>query len=190
VCASTAWERQSGTLPLLVAAPASPMLTFAARSLFWLASGVVTASVSLFLLAPVFGVALPWPRAWLAVPLIATIGVATYCFALVLAGLALSFVELRNVMGNLAQHTLMVLCGVQVPASFWPHWLEVCSSLLPLRHGLVGLRGLLAGEPLTRVGTAVGLELVVGLGWLAVATLTFRRLAQAGRRDGSIEFGG
>jgi ABC-2 type transport system permease protein len=34
-----------------------------------------------------------------------------------------------------------------------------------------------------------GLELVVGLGWLALALVTFDRLAESGRKDGSIEFG-
>lgn len=33
------------------------------------------------------------------------------------------------------------------------------------------------------------LEAAVGLGWLLVAALTLRRLAESGRRDGSIEFG-
>lgn len=34
-----------------------------------------------------------------------------------------------------------------------------------------------------------GPEAAVGLGWLLVAALTFRRLAESGRRDVSIEFG-
>ncbi len=70
VCASTTWERRAGTLPLLVAAPVSPLLVFAGRSTFWLVSGTASASISLFVLAPVFGVPLPMPRALLAVPLI------------------------------------------------------------------------------------------------------------------------
>jgi len=35
----------------------------------------------------------------------------------------------------------------------------------------------------------VGFEVLVGLGWFLVAALTFRVLAERGRRDGSIEFG-
>ena len=38
-----------------------------------------------------------------------------------------------------------------------------------------------------RVLTSAGLEAVLGAGWLAVAFLTFDRLAERGRANGSIE---
>jgi hypothetical protein len=34
-----------------------------------------------------------------------------------------------------------------------------------------------------------GLEIAVGVGWLLIAAFAFRRLAEGGRRTGSIEFG-
>jgi ABC-2 type transport system permease protein len=189
VCASTTWERRAGTLPLLVAAPASPLLVFAGRSTFWMASGTSTASIALFALAPLFGVPLPWPRALFAVPLIAAVSAATYCFALFVAGFVLRAMETRNVAGNLAHLSLMVLCGVQVPVTFWPGWVQAVAGVLPVNHGLAGLRTLLAGGPWPDVGRGLALELLVGLGWLVVAAVTFRRFAEHGRRDGSIEFG-
>jgi ABC-2 type transport system permease protein len=189
VTASTTWERRGGTLPLLVAAPAGPLLAFGARSLFWPASGTATASISLFALAPLFGVPLPMPRALLAVPVIALVALATYTFALTLSGYVLRVAEARNVVGNVAHLSLMALCGVQVPATFWPDWVQAVAGFLPVRHGLDGVRTLLSGGPLGTVLRDAGLEVAVGLGWLAVAALTFRRFAESGRRDGSIEFG-
>jgi ABC-2 type transport system permease protein len=189
VTASTTWERRSGTLPLLVAAPAGPLLAFGARSLFWPASGTVTASISLFALAPLFGVPVPLPAGLFAVPLIALVALSTYAFALTLSGYVLRAMEARNVVGNVAHLSLMALCGVQVPATFWPGWVQAVSGFLPVRHGLDGVRTLLAGGPLSAVGRDALLEAAVGLGWLAVAALTFRRFAEHGRRDGSIEFG-
>jgi ABC-2 type transport system permease protein len=189
VCASTTWERRAGTLPLLIAAPVGPLLVFAGRSTFWLASGTATASVALFALAPLFGVGLPWPRALLAVPLIAAVAVATYCFALVLAGFVLRAMETRNVVGNVAHLSIMLLCGVQVPVTFWPAWVQAIASVLPLNHGLAALRALLANGSWVTVGREFALELAVAAGWLLVAALTFHRFAEHGRRDGSIEFG-
>ena len=66
---------------------------------------------------------------------------------------------------------------------------QAIASVLPVRHGLDGIRTLLSGGPLGTVARDAALEVAVGLGWLAVAALTFRRFAESGRRDGSIEFG-
>lgn len=189
VTASTTWERRSGTLPLLVAAPAGPLLAFGARSLFWPVSGTLTASISLFALAPLFGVPVPMPAGLLAVPLIALVALSTYTFALTLSGYVLRAMEARNVVGNVAHLSLMALCGVQVPVVFWPGWVQAVAGLLPVRHGLLGVRALLDGAPAGTVLRHAALEAAVGLGWLLAAALTFRRLAESGRRDGSIEFG-
>jgi ABC-2 type transport system permease protein len=189
VVASTSWERRAGTLPLLIASPTTPLLVFAFRSVQWLASGLATATGSLFLLAPLFGVHLPVPSALVVVPLIALVAVSTYGFALVLAGLALRAMNLRNVVGNLAQLSLMALCGVQVPVTFWPGWVQAVTSVLPLRHGLAAIRAVLDASPPEAVLRLAALEAAVGAGWFLVAALVFRRLAEHGRRNGSIEYG-
>jgi ABC-2 type transport system permease protein len=65
----------------------------------------------------------------------------------------------------------------------WP-----TAHVLPLTHGLAAIRDLLAGEQLAPILANAGLELAVGAGWLLLALASFNRLAEAGRRDGSIEF--
>lgn len=50
------------------------------------------------------------------------------------------------------------------------------------------VRGVLGNAPAATVFRDIGLEVLVGAGWLALALLTFQRLADAGRRDGSIVF--
>ena len=189
VTASTAWERWSGTLPLLVASPADPLLAFAGRSLFWLGTGTCTASVSLFALAPLFGVSLPFPAALLTVPLITLTGTSTYCFALVLGGLVLRATEARNLVGNVAHLSIMAICGVQVPVGFWPAPVRMVADVLPVTHGLAALRILLDGGAAGDVVTGAALECAVAAGWFALAAVTFRWFAERGRRDGSIEFG-
>lgn len=57
-----------------------------------------------------------------------------------------------------------------------------------MTHGLDAVRGLLDNAPATTVLGDMGLEVLVGAGWLALALLSFQRLADAGRRDGSIVF--
>lgn len=188
VVASTTWERRAGTLPLLIAAPTSPVLVFCGRSVQWLASGTASSSIALLVLAPVFGVALPMPRALLVVPLIGLISASAYCFGLVLAGLVLRAMGLRNVVGNLIWMSVALLSGAHVPTAFWPGWAQLLGNVLPAKHGLVAIRTLLDGGQLATVAGRAGIELAVAVCWLAVAALTFGHLAEQGRRDGSIEF--
>lgn len=189
IVASTTWERRSGTLPLLVAAPSDPAVVFAGRSVQWLVSGLATSLISLVLLGAVFGVPLSPARVAGEVPLVMLVSLATYCFGLTLAGLVLRAMELRNVVSNVTGLVMMSVCGVQVPTTFWPSWVQHVASVLPVTHGLAAVRGLLAGAGAGAVLRQAALEAAVGAGWLVVAVLTFRRLAERGRHDGSIEFG-
>lgn len=189
VVASTTWERRAGTLPLLVASPADPALVFCGRSLQWIASGVVTSLTSLLALGPLFGIRYGTGQALAAAGIILMVSLSSYTFCLVLAGLVLGRMGLRNIVGNLASLSLMAFCGVQVPTDYWPRWVGAAAALLPVTHGLASMRALLDGAPAGRVVPGVLLEAAVGAGWALVAVLTFRRLAERGRSDGSIEFG-
>lgn len=189
VCASSAWERQTGTLPLLIASPSHPFVIFVGRSVQWLLDGTACATVSLFVLGPVFGVDLPMPRALLTVPVIALTGVSTYCFGLFLSGFVLRRLESRNLVSGVSGLVLMLLCGVQTPTDFWPAPFQYLADALPLTHGLRAIRHLLDGAPVAAVSTQIGLELCVAAGWLLTAALTFRTLTEGGRKDGSIEYG-
>lgn len=190
VCASTSWERLAGTLPLLVASPASPFVVFAGRSVQWLLDGVTCSAISLALLAPVLGVVIPFPAVLLAIPLLVLIALSVYCFGLVLGGFALRVMQARNLVGRLGSLLLMLVTGVQVPVSFWPAPVRHVAEALPLTHGLQAVRGLLDGAAGVHVLRNAAAEGTVAVGWLIVAAVVYRRLVSTGRQDGSIEFGG
>jgi ABC-2 type transport system permease protein len=185
---STTWERRTGTLPLLVAAPTTPLLVFMGRSLNWILEGLASSIGALLITAPLFGVTLPWPRALWVAPLLLVVALSTYLMAICLGALVLRAMDLRNVVSNLALHTIFALGGVNVPTSFFPAPLEALAALLPVTHGLTAIRGLLAGAPARVILSQAALEALVGLGWLILALLAFRALTEGGRHDGSIEF--
>jgi ABC-2 type transport system permease protein len=187
---STAWERWAGTLPLLVASPTSPVVVYAGRSLAVVADALLSSLAAFFVAAPLFGIDLPWPRTVLIVPLVALIGLSSYALAIFLGGWVVRKPSMRNVTSNVTHTTIMTVAGVNVPLAFWPAAVAWAAHALPLTHGLQAIRDLLRGEPLVDLLPNVALELLVGLGWLALALLTFDRFAERGRRDGSIEFGG
>ena len=49
---------------------------------------------------------------------------------------------------------------VSVPFAFWPGWVQVVASCLPLAHGRSAIRGVLAGAPLD----AIALDVAEGSG--------------------------
>jgi ABC-2 type transport system permease protein len=186
--ASTTWERRAGTLPLLVASPASPLTVFVGRSVQWIPSGVGSSTVAFFVVAAVFGIDLPWPRALLVPPLIVVVAVSAYLFGSFLGALVLRAMDARNMVSNVAIWTMMAICGVNVPVDFWPGAVQRVASVLPVTHGLGAIRHHLDGASTAVVLQGVGLELLVGLGWFTLALLSIRRLVNHGRREGTIEY--
>ena len=83
---------------------------------------------------------------------------------------------------------MRAFCGVSVPIAFWPGFVQFVVKLLPLTHGLQAIRLLLDEASPIAIMQAAALEAAVGLGWIALAVLVMDRMANAGRKDGSIEF--
>ncbi|MCC3765346.1 ABC transporter permease [Glycomyces sp. TRM65418] len=187
--ASTTWERSSGTLSLLAAAPAGMVLVLAARSWFWIASGTVSASVALVVLAPVFGLDLGVAEALTAVVLIFATALTNYAVGLCCGSLSLRFHQLRNVFANITLLTMTAFCGVMVPTSYWPKGLQWFAELFPAAHGLRAVRLALAGADAGAVLAQVGWAFATAAGWLALASLSLWWFHADARRTGSIDFG-
>lgn len=179
-------ERAAGTLPLLAIAPTSHVPVYLGRGLHWLASGMVSSLVAWGVLPLVLGVPLPWPQALVAVPVILLVGVTSYCYGCFLSALAMRRPGLEWIILNLGYLPIMAFCGVNVPISFWPAGIRLGTEFFPVTHGLSAIRAILAGEP---AAAAIGLELLVGAGWLGVAVVAINRVVAKGRTDGSLEFG-
>lgn len=183
-------ERSTGTLPLLAASPTSHVPVYAGRGLHWLASGLVSSMTAFTLLPFVLGVPLPWPRAALALPVIAVVGVTSYCYGCVLGSAALRYSGITWLLLNLGYLQVMAFAGVNVPRSFWPAPVQAYADILPVTHGLQAVRDVLAGAPAGTVLGQVTLEILVGLGWLAVAVFSINLVVRRGIATGSLEFEG
>jgi len=189
VVATTARERASGTLPLLVASPSRLWPVFLGRSVQWIPSGVATASVALFVLGPLFGVSFMVGNGIVAFFVVVLVALTTYGYALALAALTLRYVQLRNWATNLSYTLMMMVCGVVVPLTFWPVWVQAIGQLFPLTHTLAAIRHLEDGTATAaEILTDIGLAVVTALVWYAIGCASLERLASSGRRDGSIEF--
>ncbi len=184
----TTAERANGTLSLLLASPTRPVVVFASRGLYVTADGILNGLLGLFIAGPLFGLHLPWPRILLVVPLTLLVGISAYCFSTFLAGVIIRQREITGLVVNATIVTLMTLCGVNVPVSFYPTWLAWISRCLPITNGLEAIRDVINGGSWSAVAAHTGAELLVASLWLTLALGTFGRFMRAGQRDGSLEY--
>ena len=189
VVSTTTRERYSGTLPLLVASPTRLWPVFLGRSVQWLPSGVATATVALFVVGHAFGVSFTIGDGFAAFGVLLLVAITTYGYGLALAAMVLRFMRLRNWATNLSYTVMMLVCGVMVPLTFWPAWVQWIAQIFPLTHTLEVIRLLESGSyTASAVLMHLGLSLLVALVWYAIGALLLERLAATGRRDGTIEF--
>lgn len=184
----TTAERGNGTLSLLLASPSRPVVVFAARGVYIMADGVFSALLGLFILGPAFGLHFPFPRVLLVIPLTLLVGLSTYAFSTFLAGVIIKHRETTGLIVNATYVSFMALCGVNVPVSFYPSWLEWLTRCLPLTNGLEAIRGVVTGGTWSSIAAHAGAELLVLSVWLALALATFGIFIRAGQRDGSLEY--
>ncbi|MEG8183197.1 ABC transporter permease [Nocardia terpenica] len=188
VIASSAWERQAGTLALIAASPARPTWVFVGRSLQWPISGIATSLVALFTLGPIFGAHWAVGQVAPVVCIVVLTAVTTYFWGLFLAALILNTSGLRNVVSNVAYLTMMAVCGVQVPVDYWPRWVGIAADAIPLTHLVAALRALADGDGATHIVALALRGLAVGFCWLIAADWAFRRLLSRGKVAGTIDF--
>lgn len=183
------WEQGTGTVALLVASPSSPVTIFAARGIYMVGDGVLSTVGALLVAAPLFGVELPWPRVLLVVPLTLLVGMSAYSLGIFLGGVVLRKRGIHNIIVNVTNTTLMAICGVNVPLAFYPGPIEWLANVLPLTHGLQAIREVVDGDPAATILASAGTQALVICFWLGLALFTFDRLADHGRRDGSLDYG-
>lgn len=186
--ASTTWERLSGTLGLLVAAPGALWPVLVGRSVQWLPSGIATSSIALFGLGPAFGVRWHPSTAAIGLCLVVLTALTMYPVALSVAALVLRGPRWRNVASNVSHTLVMLITGVTVPTTFWPDWVQDLALGMPLTHGLAAIRDVQeSAAGWDRAGAAAALMVGLGACWLALAAAAFTLFARMGRADGSID---
>jgi ABC-2 type transport system permease protein len=113
---------------------------------------------------------------------------SSYTFGLFLGAIVTRVPRARNILSYWMRILLLAFAGVSVPVSYWPGAVEALSNILPVTHGLAASRLLLDSGSATDIVSQAFYALVVSLAWLLLALLIIDRMANAGRRDGSIEF--
>jgi ABC-2 type transport system permease protein len=179
-------ERFFGTLAPLLASPANRLAMFLGRALPVIVNGLVV-SIFGFCVGLIF---LHFNLALSQVPALAAVLVVTVtsCTGL---GMLLGSIGLRArdvfFISNAVYWLMLLLCGVNVPLSALPGWLQGIGRAVPLTHGIAAARRIASGGSLSEVSSLVGAELRIGVLYGLVAYGLFRFFEVEARRRASLE---
>jgi ABC-2 type transport system permease protein len=179
-------ERWSQTLSPLLATPASRAAIFLGRALPVIVNAAFVCVVSfvgsaLILHVHIAGAAIP-P---LAVVIVAT-SISCTGFGMLGAGLGLRWRD-AIIAVNLADAVLLVFCGVNIPITSLPAWMQATSEFLPVTHGLRAARRVADGAALGDVTGLVLAELAIGTVYAVLGFAWIRYLEGAARRGATLE---
>lgn len=176
-------QRRLGVLELLVASPTPFWSVMLPISIAISAIGIYSLTVGLLYVRLLFGVPITihdWLAFAAAVPAtIAAIGALGYVFASALVRFRSAFM-----LGNLFEWPIWMICGLLIPVSVLPGWLQPASWLFAPTWGMDALRGatLGSGNPWADIGVCAALAAA----YLAVGSLLLRIFLTAARAKATL----
>lgn len=182
---STAWERGSGSFPLLIAAPGPLWAVLLGRSVLWMLSALVSSSIALLGLCSALGARWTPEGAALALLGLAVSALGGYAVGLAVGAWVLRARAWRNAVPNVLNGGLAMAGGVTVPSTFWPEPVQWAVQAFPLTPALAFVRGAESG---TADAGQLATALVLAVGWLVLACCALTWFVRAARRDGTVSF--
>jgi ABC-2 type transport system permease protein len=179
-------ERWTQTLAPLLATPANRMALFLGRALPHIVNGFLVSA---------FGFAMgrlllnfdPAPGTIPELALVVLLSTTTCtAFGLVVGALGLRWRDVFTI-ANPAYFLMLLFCGVNIPLSALPKWMQVIGSGMPLTHGIAAARRVANGASLTSVYGLLGKEALIGLCYFALGYVLLRVFEAEGRRRATLE---
>ena len=186
VISITGHDKWDGTLPLVLATPASRLPLFIGRAMIHILDGILSVAISFFFAAFLFGVNFAQTNV---LALTVTVFLTAFTmagFGLLIGGLCF---HLRNpmVFANIFTYALLLFCGVNFPVQNLPQIIQPISYIFPLTYGVTAARNAIAGATLFDVSLLLGQQLVVGLVSLMVGYFFFQLFERTARKTGKLE---
>ncbi len=180
------YERAFGTLSMIYASRSNRWISYWSKGMLHYPNGVLTASTSLFfgwLLLDLDLSRTNWPALVL---LFALVSFSCLSFAMFLGNFSIAFRDWFIAL-TFANGILLALTGVIVPTSELPGLLGEVGHILPLTHGLSGLRESVAGAGIGTVKDDILYELILGLSYMLAGGVLFRLVEANAKRTGTYE---
>jgi ABC-2 type transport system permease protein len=90
-------------------------------------------------------------------------------------------------MQGLANGILLILCGVIIPVSVFPVFLQEIAKLLPITNGLIAVKAAFAGTATAGVSGNILREFLTGIAYYTIAYFAFIFFEKVVKRTGALE---
>ena len=179
-------ELVAGTFERMVVSPFGPVASIVSLNLWPLALGLASGALTLILAATMFGLAISWATAPLAIPVAALGALAFAPFGVLLASAVMLFKQ-SNVGAAFVVTGLSIVAGIYFPVSLLPDWLRWLSEVQPFTPAVDLLRHLLVGTPMPGSTTAAVLKLAgFAAVMLPLSVVVLHAAIERSRRNGTI----
>lgn len=169
------WEKETGNLPLYIAAPAPMMAILLGMAFGGMTATLIRALGVIVLGSLLFHVSYVVSSAWMLALIFILSMVALYGMGMMTASIFLLLSREAWHLANLAQEPVFLVSGFYFPVKFMPFWVAAAASLIPLTLGLDGMRQLVFATGPTLGFLSVKLEAIV-LAALAVIFIVAAKL--------------
>ena len=182
----TGHDKWDGTLPLLLATPASRLPLFIGRAMIHVLDGMLSVTISFAFAILLFGV--NFANADLLALAVAVVLTAFTMagFGLLIGGFSFYFRD-PMILANIFTFILLIFCGVNFPVGDLPQPLQPISYVFPLTYGIEAARRAIDGKSLIVIYPWLGLELIAGLISIAIGYIFFQSFERVARKTGRLE---
>jgi ABC-2 type transport system permease protein len=182
----TGHDKWDGTLPLVLATPAHRMPLFIGRAMIHVLDGLLSAAISFFFAAFIFGVNFAQTDILALTVVVILTSFTMSGFGLLIGGLSFFF---RNpmVFANIFTFVLLIFCGVNFSIQNLPAAIQPVSYLFPLTYGVTAARNAISGANLIQISPTLALQLVVGFASMVIGFVLFRTFENNARKTGKME---
>lgn len=182
----TSHDKWDGTLPLLLASPASRLPIFIGRAMIHVLDGLLSVAIAFVFAALLYGVDFGQANALALTTTVLLTAFTMAGYGLLIGGFSFYF---RNplVFANIFTFILLVFCGVNFPVQDLPPSIQRVSYAFPLTYGVTAAREAIAGASLFDISALLGQQLIVGLTSIALGYIFFRSFEHMARKTGKIE---
>ncbi|BCJ60751.1 hypothetical protein Jiend_41730 [Micromonospora endophytica] len=179
-------ERRFGTLGHVLLSPRSRTAVFLGRVLPYAGNGLLIAVSTLTAASLLLGLRIPLSALPGLLLILAVAALSCGFFGLALGAVGL---RLRDVwlVSNVAVALLLLLTGVNVPATDLPTGMRVAGQLLPITHAAEAARRLAAGDSLAVAAIPLAAEAAVALAYALLAATLLKLFEAESRRHASLD---
>ena len=179
-------ERNFGTLPYVIASPASRALVFIGRANFYILDGFLTALIGIGIAAGIFQMDIPQVSIGLLVVVIMLLAITSTGLGFLFGSISLISRDGWAIMSTFLS-ALYILVGVNFPVNSLPKILQSAAYGLPLTRGLMAARLALEGAVWNVVSDLVVGEFLVGLVYILIGFFVFLFIEKRSTISGTLD---